>query len=533
MVHDDAIAAAASGANMSLPTAGLAASAAATALVALATVPRPVRAVLCAASLAATTLALQRFQRRWQHRSQLHQVLQLLAHAERFDTALRQKIRYMREVQCLCAAASAGSVSLATQQRQHELAAACTATVAATLPVIWTTFAAVQRVERLPLSEALAAVYLPTESLDNCELLRRSAAADDDGGGGDVQYSVQDVRDALEICQFLQSQLLLRLGLATVCNPLAAPRLLRTDVPDLCAVIAAQLRTFATADAVRAQRDAVRERLAAARSARHGQPIEADRLAVRALQCDSGAVLARVLALADELHGIDGRLQAVQSVLEASAAALAADVDRLGDRFDACREELRRLQCTFGRAVMGGAEPMAKLTMADRIEPPPSVDRVFDEDVVAERSEAEFYALAERDDDDDDNASDDGAPPTAQSLHDELQQLNAHIVKRQFRPVLRQLRDRLEPINEAMRRRERDFLAAQGIEADDETPGNGEANSDDDDVNNDGRRPPRKDAYADRRQFLQDKRPIGFGAPLMAGFPLPPQRAMLDEEILE
>lgn len=158
--------------------------------------------------------------------------------------------------------------------------------------------------------------------------------------------------------------------------------------------------------------------------------------------------------------------------------------------------------------------------------------RLFDDNNDKTAPDAEFYALAERNDgdaSDSDTASD---AQDTQSLDTELLELNEKIVKSQFRPVLRQLRDRLEPINDAMRQRERQFLAEKGIPMTDEDDRR-LSESDSDDAESNGKRNSiRKDNYADMRQFMMDNKSMGF-MPLLKGLPIQHRGAMLEEEILE
>lgn len=139
--------------------------------------------------------------------------------------------------------------------------------------------------------------------------------------------------------------------------------------------------------------------------------------------------------------------------------------------------------------------------------------------------DAEFYALiepAEETSDSDTNA--------AISLDCELRELDVKVVKHRFQPVLRQLKSRLEPINEAMRDRERKFCAANGIPLEEDTEKVGAPPVEDEAAaSGDSKRTARDDVYADMRKFLQDKQPMGFLPG--KGFPMP--HAALEEEILE
>lgn len=135
-------------------------------------------------------------------------------------------------------------------------------------------------------------------------------------------------------------------------------------------------------------------------------------------------------------------------------------------------------------------------------------------------------------------------------MDDSLSEIEGRIVKRHFRPVLRQLKDRIEPINTAMRDRERKFLLDKGMDvAPDEDAHASSHESSDDELDEFGRMQKRRsaarrsynkgvdvDTYEETRRFLAAKVPInllsmnGGGGGLM-GMPMP--RRMIEEDILE
>lgn len=120
-----------------------------------------------------------------------------------------------------------------------------------------------------------------------------------------------------------------------------------------------------------------------------------------------------------------------------------------------------------------------------------------------------------------------------------IEEVNSKLAKKYFKPVLVQLKERIEVIGEDMKERERKVLKAKGIEIDNEpevvrVPGYdddvGDSGSDDD------RERKRKfkrneEKFSGNREFLESKQPINFfGA---GGFPMPPKGQALDEDVLE
>lgn len=481
--------------------------------------PTPFTIALCVTSTVCTVYSFRNLRAHHQHRSQLRQIAHLLNRIDAFDNALRQKIKYFREVQCLAA-----------PQRQVLMDAEINATIATALPVIWAIYDAIQRLESLPLARAIATVYVPSESLELCDLL---APMPD---GSQRQYGVHSIRDTQDIFQFLQSQLLLRLGLATVYSVTEASTFVGHDVPLLCARIDAQLRLLADEETARMQCHELRGRLVTTRLAQR-QHIDGDAMTLTNLRHVTADILGSMLALTAELRGVNAVLGRATNVRDAEMLAVEADVQRIGERLDVCRDEFARMVCTYNRAVHGRVELSATDSLSGAAdvgdaEPAPAV-RLFDDNDAMIFPDAEFYALAERNDDE---SSDDDTSAVAQdsrSLDAELAELNAKIVKRQFRPVLRQLRDRLEPINDAMRQRERMFFEERGIQLTehDRRLGSDDDQSEDDDENDKKAKVGRKDNYADRRQFMLDNQSMGF-MPLLQGLPMQ-HRGTMDEVILE
>lgn len=107
-----------------------------------------------------------------------------------------------------------------------------------------------------------------------------------------------------------------------------------------------------------------------------------------------------------------------------------------------------------------------------------------------------------------------------------------------FKPVLLQLKQRIEVIGEDMKEREKKVLKAKLIEMVEEPEVAPKTLSDDEDSGSENeleREHVRKlkrnqEKFSDNREFLEAKQPINF---FVGGFPLPLKNQMLDEEVLE
>lgn len=279
---------------------------------------------------------MRRLRQQWQHTVQLGHVTRLLRTIDAFDRALRQHIKYLREYQHLLGPGDA--VQQARQLRVHQQA---NDTVTAAMPVIWATYAAIQRLEVLPLAHEYDDVYLPTEPLDNCELFSRT---------GGSEFSAQNVRQVQEIFQFLQSQLLVRLGLATVYNAAEAAAFIAADVPRLCEALRAQLAVFGEQRRVQCERQEIRNKLDAVRSAHQlaGEPSAL--IGMRTVALDLGA---RMMALAQDLRYVEGAFRESETLEDRELRAMDGDLQRFGERLELCRDEYQRMVCVYRRAVHG------------------------------------------------------------------------------------------------------------------------------------------------------------------------------------
>ena len=122
-----------------------------------------------------------------------------------------------------------------------------------------------------------------------------------------------------------------------------------------------------------------------------------------------------------------------------------------------------------------------------------------------------------------------------------VEEVNSKLAKKYFRPVLVQLKERIEVIGEDFKEREKKVLKAKGIELEDEpilakVPFySGDEGDEGDSGSDDERERQRKlkrnqEKFSDNRDFLESKQPINiFGA---GGFPFPRGPA-LEEDVLE
>lgn len=236
----------------------------------------------------------------------------------------------------------------------------------------------------------------------------------------------------------------------------------------------------------------------------------------------------RILAVANECRHLDNIFQdSVGSTTKKEFHDLIGSMKHIEDSLEICNDDYKRLVLAYHKFlnIRYIDETPQAIDQNESKSNYASVDaKVFNENVTPASEESEFFVLSERTEDDDE------LPQKRRSnIDDELQQIDAKIIKQHFKPVLRQLRDKIGPINKSMRDRERQFLKKQGIQADDESPLN--SDSEDSDSSSISRRKRiqherKKNQYDEVRQFLQNKKQISF-------LPPPCLSKMINEDILE
>lgn len=119
-----------------------------------------------------------------------------------------------------------------------------------------------------------------------------------------------------------------------------------------------------------------------------------------------------------------------------------------------------------------------------------------------------------------------------------IEEVNSKLAKKYFKPVLAQLKERIEVIGEDMKEREKKVLKAKGIEIENEPEVKRfpTYSSDDGDSGSDDERERKRkfkkneEKFNANREFLESKQPFNFFA---GGFPLPNNNQALEEDVLE
>lgn len=158
----------------------------------------------------------------------------------------------------------------------------------------------------------------------------------------------------------------------------------------------------------------------------------------------------------------------------------------------------------------------------------------FAEDTLEDNSD--YFAFRYPDDDETTSDEADSQEETeSYDLNDEIEIIDRKIVKKRFAPVLQQLKEKIHPINDAMKERERKYLTSMGmdlhiLDADDLNSALAQDRNDTDDSDDSEMeaRIKSRSKYDEMRSFLEEKQQINF----LPNLPLP-QINLGDEDILE
>lgn len=132
-----------------------------------------------------------------------------------------------------------------------------------------------------------------------------------------------------------------------------------------------------------------------------------------------------------------------------------------------CQDEYQRFFITYQKFL--NLVPEEKLQIVEKLEEEPAGRFEHDYRKVGETAfgyHDDFFAL-DGFEEDDEGTSQDNQKDKKGDLSQDDDQINRKIVKKTFKPVLKQLKTRIEPLAEDMKEREKKVLTAKGIEVED------------------------------------------------------------------
>lgn len=288
---------------------------------------------------------------------------------------------------------------------------------------------------------------------------------------------------------------------------------------------------------------------------------------IAVLQHSSLKLSACMVAVAGECQALDVTLQQLTATEAANRnnskelVAVASNMRGIENALAVCCDDFQRLMLVYNKFLHSKLDLEGELTPRPKEdleeEFPESILRVeYSQNVDAPQQKDDFYAyMYDESEEQEQFEAEQHAPfPTPEK---ELLNFEKRITKGKFKPVLKQLKDRIDPIRQVMLEKEREVLASKGINVDElfgkiekvdqQQPDDNRladntssptydsaSNSDSDSADEEAFRRRSKqhkerDNFAEMRQFLAQKQAINL-------FKLPPPPAVAaaaEEELLE
>ncbi|XP_053681900.1 uncharacterized protein LOC128732631 [Sabethes cyaneus] len=366
-------------------------------------------------------------------------------------------------------------------------------------------------------------LYTPMEELNDCDLLQANNSTN--------EINLRIIKDIYNVFAYVQSQYLVRLGLSVASE--ASNPVLYT-LPPLTVRI-----QKATGDCLKKVSKIVessRQRVARIRSCTYQLPPE-----VLNLRTNSLALLAKLVSAIHQFNALDESLEGILQRCDQQPQTLLTSLESLEDPLQVIANELlgsgeecQRLLVILRKALNKEDSLQGESSLATQQEAV-SENKDGEDKIYSEQDKPilrdEFFAV-------------DGTEVTESKRQsvgflEDLEGINAKIVKRHFKPVLKQLRERIEPIGVEFRERERKVLLDKGIDLnrlDDEmkelvrnNPSYCSESEDDEECTTvNAARVSRKNEqrYDDMRGFLAAKEQMSI-------FGLRPMSSLVSEDVLE
>ncbi|EDW95934.1 uncharacterized protein LOC6535594 [Drosophila yakuba] len=464
---------------------------------------------------------------------------QLVKTIDEFGNCIRRNMTYFQEIIIMKQAEL-------IESRQIERAWDC---ITAAKEVTEILYDATRKLETdYPLSTKYGAYYAPMEELRECEYFKNNV----------TDYSPKHIKDFHNIFAYVQSQYLLRLALTITTRPSISQLsedLVKIDslVRQLVQEEEQHFSNLALALQNRKQLELAELNATKTEQQRSGP--------IAVLQHSSLKLSACMVAVAAECQALDVTLQKL-TVTEAAnksnskeLVAVANNMHGIENALAVCCDDFQRLMLVYNKFLhsqldLEGEFPKPRQDLDDEF--PESILRVeFSQNVDAPQQKDDFYAYMYDENEEHHFEAEQNAP--FPSPEKELLNFEKRITKGRFKPVLKQLKDRIDPIRQVMLEKEREVLASKGINVDElfgkmekveqqednrlaeATPlpiYDSSTNSDSDSADGEpfkrrSKQHKERDNFAEMRQFLVQKQAINL-------FKLPPPPvAAAEEELLE
>ncbi|BFF90662.1 uncharacterized protein DMAD_09149 [Drosophila madeirensis] len=463
---------------------------------------------------------------------------QLVRTIDEFGNCIRRNMTYFQEIIIMKQAEL-------IESRQIERAWDC---ITAAKEVTEILYDATRKLETdYPLPAKYGSYYAPMEELRECEYFKNNV----------TDYSPKHIKDFHNIFAYVQSQYLLRLALTITTRPSISQlseELVKIDclMRQLVLEEEQHFGNLAIAMQNRKQLELAELHAAKTEQQRSGP--------IAVLQHSSLKLSACMVAVAGECQALDITLQqltATEAAHKNNAKALVAvssSMHGIENALAVCCDDFQRLMLVYNKFLHSKLDeeseaPKAVSSTRQDDEFPDSILRVEVSQSAGETQQKDdFYAYMY-----DENEAQQHEPEAPQTPEKELLNFEKRITKGRFKPVLKQLKDRIDPIRKVMLEKEREVLNAKGINVDElfgvimadnrqaeaaspaqlsncDGSGSGSESdsADERDLRQRSKQHKERDNFAEMRQFLAQKQAIN---PFAIQLPRPP--IAVEEELLE
>ncbi|XP_001358522.2 uncharacterized protein dind [Drosophila pseudoobscura] len=472
---------------------------------------------------------------------------QLVRTIDEFGNCIRRNMTYFQEIIIMKQAEL-------IESRQIERAWDC---ITAAKEVTEILYDATRKLETdYPLPTKYGSYYAPMEELRECEYFKNNV----------TDYSPKHIKDFHNIFAYVQSQYLLRLALTITTRPSISQlseELVKIDclVRQLVHEEEQHFGNLAVAMQNRKQMELAELHAAKAQQQQSGP--------IAVLQHSSLKLSACMVAVAGECQALDITLQQLTATEAAhknnakELVAVASNMRGIENALAVCCDDFQRLMLIYNKFLHSKLDleedlPKANSSTKADDEFPDSILRVeFSQNVGETQQKDDFYAYMYDENEAEQYEAEQQAPyPTPEK---ELLNFEKRITKGKFKPVLKQLKDRIDPIRQVMLEKEREVLASKGINVDElfgqteqveqqqqqadnrltdvsQTERSSGTDSESDsaderDLKQRSKQHKERDNFAEMRQFLAQKQAINLFKLNATQLPRPP--AAVEEELLE
>ncbi|XP_058443209.1 uncharacterized protein LOC131425383 isoform X2 [Malaya genurostris] len=394
----------------------------------------------------------------------LKQISTLIRSLEQFEAAVKKNVLFLNECNHV------RSAQLALDKLGSGMANFATNCFRCIVEVIKIIHASIKMLELdFPLDERWDSLYMPMEELEGCETFLTDAAI--------APIELKVIKDVYNIFAYVQSQYLTRLVLSIVCstNPVFPCSILKLSSE-------IQFRKNACLKYLNRVMDYKREKIPNRQST---STIPAEVLNVRSF---SLTFVTKLLNTAHRFNLLEEELEnSIQEYDKKSFASflesMEASLETITNDLLTSTEECQRLLIMVKKIL--NKENVGSLELSGLFQEPSTKNddlTINHERVFSEQDEPvfkdEFFAVVGS------HCDFDTEKRKSINLTDDLEAVNSKIVKRHFKPVLEQLRERIEPIGVQFKQREKQALLDKGIdwvelEVDDVGKTTSESDSDD------------------------------------------------------